>query len=181
MKQCLFILALLMAPLCATAAVPIDLVAAMNAVEADRAAVAAAQTAFTTAQAALSSGTAALAISVQAEHALHDKYYPPVNPTPGPVGHTVGLVMVGGAGCPPCKRMEPILAQLAKEGLTVSNLDAETTGLVWKVSATPTFISTVDGVEANRSVGTLTHDQIKGWYALTKEWAAKKYPKEPIL
>lgn len=154
-------------------AVPDDLAAAIAKVEADKTSVAAA--------------TAAYAADLAALDAIYHSHYPVPGPAPCPVPqptpspqpsvHQVGIVMVGGAGCAPCLKMRPILAALATEGVTVTEVDADTpVGQGWQATATPTFISTCDGKELHRSVGTLTHDQLKTWFADTQAWVRKKYP-----
>ena len=175
--------------------IPADLQAAMLAVEKDKTAVASAQTAFDAAKIALTSGTTQLAADILNERALHDKYYPSPTPQPTPnpdvTTHVVSVVMVGGAGCPPCKLFGPVIKQLASEGQNITEVDAATpAGAAYGVSSTPTFILLVDGKEVNRSAGFFTppkkstdnqgKNDIKAWIDACKKWVKEKYPKDEV-
>jgi thioredoxin len=77
------------------------------------------------------------------------------------------LVDFGAPWCPPCKKMDPIIAQLEKEqGSTVHvvrmNAD-ETTALMkeLKVESLPTFIVYKKGKETWRKQGLVTKDEFK--------------------
>mgnify|MGYP003347312986 CR=1 FL=1 len=76
------------------------------------------------------------------------------------------LVDFGAVWCPPCKKMEPIVAEFKKDQagrVTVQAVDGGSqTELMrsWKVEALPTFIFYVDGKEVWRKQGVLTLDEM---------------------
>ena len=93
--------------------------------------------------------------------------------------------MIGGAGCAPCLKMRPILAKLAAAGVPIAEVDAATpAGQAWGVSATPTFVVTVDGKEilpqsGKRHVGAMDDATISAWCQELQAWFATAYPPGP--
>ena len=149
----------------ALGAVPEELTQAIAQLDSDRLAVATAQ-----AKADLS--------AANLEAVFHRLYPVPIKPQPVPiVAHKLEIIMVGGEGCAPCIKMRPILAALQLEGVAVVEVSAESlSGQGWHVTATPTFITVLDGKELVRAVGSLTQAQLRTWWANTQAWVARKYP-----
>ena len=82
-------------------------------------------------------------------------------------GAKVALVDIGAEWCPPCKKMEPVLAQLQKDlpdAFTLIKVDGGNDITVMKALhfvALPTFIVFKDGKEIWRKQGILSYDELK--------------------
>jgi rhodanese-related sulfurtransferase len=78
-----------------------------------------------------------------------------------------GLVLIdfGAVWCPPCKKMEPVIAEVKKKGgVTVQYVDGgANTDLMnqYKIEAMPTFILYKDGKEVWRKQGIVTLDEFE--------------------
>ncbi len=127
--------------------------AAADKVVADTKAVAAAQAkiaALTTAQADLATVQAQLIADRAALNALLDPLGPTPGPGPSPLGATVSILAVTDtATCAPCVMLQPDLDALKAAGVPVTYLSGSdpTASSKWGVSATPTLIMLVNGVE----------------------------------
>ncbi len=75
----------------------------------------------------------------------------------------VVLVKFGAEWCQPCKALAPILQQVAEEGHTVVELDADECpdlSIQYKVRGLPTMIVFRNGQPAERALGVLPKDKI---------------------
>ncbi|WP_430403224.1 rhodanese-like domain-containing protein [Fluviicola sp.] len=80
-----------------------------------------------------------------------------------PADKTV-LVDIGAEWCPPCKKMNPILDELSKEGIEIIRVDGGSqTQLVKElgVIAFPTFITFKNGAEVKRITGICSKETLK--------------------
>lgn len=76
---------------------------------------------------------------------------------------TVVLVKFGAPWCAPCKALAPILEQVATEGHTVVEVDADESpdlSIQYKVRGLPTMIVFRDGQPAERLSGVQSKDKI---------------------
>jgi thiol-disulfide isomerase/thioredoxin len=76
------------------------------------------------------------------------------------------LVDIGAKWCPPCKQMQPVLAQLEKENYTVIKVDGGAQADLAKAlnaTAFPTFLLYKNGVEVGRKEGILSIESLKEW------------------
>jgi thiol-disulfide isomerase/thioredoxin len=74
------------------------------------------------------------------------------------------LVDIGAEWCPPCKKMNPIVASLEKEKYTVIKIDGGAqSGLckALKINAFPVFIVYKNGVEVERKQGVFSIHELK--------------------
>ncbi len=133
---------------------PVDPIqAAADKVVADTKAVAAAQAkiaALTTAQADLATVQAQLIADRAALNALLDPLGPTPGPGPSPLGATVSILAVTDtATCAPCVKLQPDLDAMKAAGVPITYLSgsAPEASSKWGVSATPTLIMLVNGVE----------------------------------
>ncbi len=154
MKTLLFFLFASSALAQATPAPPVDPIQAVaDKVVADTKAVAAAQAkiaGLVAAQADLAAIQAQLAADRAALNALLDPLGPTPGPGPGPVVATVSILAVTDtATCAPCVMLQPDLDALKAAGVPVTYLSgsAPEASSKWGVSATPTLIMLVNGVE----------------------------------
>jgi rhodanese-related sulfurtransferase len=78
-----------------------------------------------------------------------------------------GLVLIdfGAVWCPPCKKMEPVIAEVKKKGgVTVQYVDGGANADLmnqYKIEAMPTFILYKDGKEVWRKQGIVTLDEFE--------------------
>ena len=98
---------------------------------------------------------------------------------PAPPGPAVTLLVIGSTTCAPCVEMHADIDALKASGIPISRIDTDKdpTAAKWAVTATPTSLVLVDGVEVNRYVGKLSKAALKDWYDKSLEWARNK-PKE---
>ena len=121
---------------------------------------------------ALQASASNAAAAVQADTlALAQLIGPVPNPTPGPIVPSVSLLVLSSDACAPCKILEPILAQLAVEGLPVSVSKTDADATRYALKATPTFVMLLGTKEVSRNVGTLDEAQIRDWLIQTQAWA----------
>ena len=181
--------------------VPADLMAAIAACEADKAAVAQAQAQTTAAQTALTSVQTQIAtaqtaaVQAQANLTKHAgdlaaalaKLYPitvtpptpPVNPPVDPPKPTDAVVLleVSRTDCGACNLMDPVLEKLKAGGYVVSRVDCDkdsTAADKWKPERYPTFIMLLDGKENSRTTGMQTYDNLKSWLDGLKKFVLER-------
>lgn len=73
------------------------------------------------------------------------------------------LVKVGAPWCGPCQAVAPVLEELADEGYTIYDVNADEdpdTGAKYRVRSVPTFLVFENGVEVAREIGALTKSQL---------------------
>lgn len=71
------------------------------------------------------------------------------------------------ANCPPCRAMEPVLAELEAAGLPVQSINVEQHPEVaqrFKLSGTPTYVMLVDGQETGRAVGVNPAEKLRALF-----------------
>lgn len=79
------------------------------------------------------------------------------------------------ASCPPCVEMEPVLQQLAQEGVQIQRIDLHRQPQVaarYRVDVTPTYIVLVDGKEWARVMGVTRHPVMTEMIAKAQSLAA---------
>lgn len=194
MKYLLAILLTLTCSTCwATTPLPPAVQAAIDKLQADTVAYSATSGSLATAQAtaakaqgdlvALQAQASALAAAIPVDQAavtaaIQNAFGPVLPPTPSDT-HTVSILEIGQTGCGPCDDMDSILTKVRAAGVAVSRVDIDkdpTAKARWKPTATPTFVTLIDGQEGNRHVGSLTEHQLTQWFGDTKAWVLKKYP-----
>ena len=180
------------------APLPADLLAAIVACEADKAAVtqaqaqvaaggaalatvqaqiATAQTAATTAQVKLATDAAALAKILAALYPIPAPAPTPPSPVPQPEptppAGNVSILEVSRTTCGACNLMEPVLAKLKAAGYSITRVDCDVDATAqdkWKPTLLPTFIMLMDGKETNRITGMQSFDILKKWLDDTKQF-----------
>lgn len=85
------------------------------------------------------------------------------NNVPAPV---IQIIEVYSDGCAYCDS-DATIASYVKEGLPI----IKSKDPVWKVNATPTFITTLNGKEVSRVVGILSKEKLFQWHKDTIEWS----------
>lgn len=167
----------LQADAAALAATQADLAQAMAVYASAQARVLQGQQAASQAQQKLANDQAALAKAIA--DAFGQQPTPVPIPVPPEVAHPITILEIASTTCAPCNAMDPIIKELAAEGIPIRRIDADkdpAAAAKYKVEATPTFICLVDGEEVSRMAGRLQKGQIAGWYSSTVDWVAKKYP-----
>jgi hypothetical protein len=148
-----------------------SLAAAQAATAVAQAQLASVQAQVTALQAAIPQDQAAVAAAIA-------QAFGPVVPSPADA-HPVQIIEIGSSTCEPCNEMDVVLKSVQATGVPVKRIDTDKdpAAKAWKVSVTPTFITTVDGAEVNRyEKGKLNEKQLVDWYADTRAWVAKKFP-----
>lgn len=108
----------------------------------------------------------------------------PTAATPHPAApqrpDVVVLLDFGGKWCGPCCEMEPTVAKLEGEGVSVEKIDPrkdKAAASKWNVTATPCFIATRNGKEFGRHVGACSIDELR---RLVGKPAAKAEVTKPV-
>jgi len=97
------------------------------------------------------------------------------------VGETV-LLDFSASWCGPCRSMQPVVEQLAKEGYPVRQVDFDRNRELanrYQVSSIPCFVMIVNDKEVDRVVGTTSRDNLVQMIQRAGGQAAKQSPAQP--